>query len=134
MDKYNDDDDYPQQTSSTILMSNLVHYTSPVRFKSFDVAEKLRRSYEMSSFNENRGEYLVRRQSEEFVAYNRRQLSRIYPRGTRFDSTNYSPYPMWSAGCQLVALNYQKLGENAHAMHEHTNSKTVDTSRSLDAM
>ena len=33
--------------------------------------------------------------------------SRIYPKGTRVDSSNYSPVPAWAAGNQLVALNYQ---------------------------
>lgn len=43
--------------------------------------------------------------------YNKRQMSRIYPKGTRVDSSNYSPQPFWSAGCQFVALNYQTMGE-----------------------
>jgi hypothetical protein len=33
--------------------------------------------------------------------------SRIYPKGTRVDSSNYSPVTSWAAGAQLVALNYQ---------------------------
>jgi phosphatidylinositol phospholipase C, delta len=33
--------------------------------------------------------------------------SRIYPKGTRVDSSNLDPCPPWSAGNQLVALNYQ---------------------------
>lgn len=43
--------------------------------------------------------------------YNKRQMSRIYPKGTRVDSSNYSPQPFWTAGCQFVALNYQTMGE-----------------------
>ncbi len=34
-------------------------------------------------------------------------LLRIYPRGSRVNSSNYDPVPLWLAGCQLVALNYQ---------------------------
>jgi hypothetical protein len=34
-------------------------------------------------------------------------ISRIYPKGTRVDSSNYVPIPAWSTGNQLVALNYQ---------------------------
>lgn len=34
-------------------------------------------------------------------------ISRIYPKGTRVDSSNLDPCPPWSAGNQLVALNYQ---------------------------
>lgn len=33
--------------------------------------------------------------------------SRIYPKGTRVDSSNLDPCPPWAAGNQLVALNYQ---------------------------
>ena len=40
-------------------------------------------------------------------AHNRRQLSRIYPKGTRVASTNLDPLPHWCAGSQMVALNYQ---------------------------
>ncbi len=42
--------------------------------------------------------------------YNKLQLSRIYPKGTRVDSSNYMPQVFWNAGCQLVALNFQTIG------------------------
>lgn len=29
------------------------------------------------------------------------KLSRIYPAGSRTDSSNYSPVPMWNVGCQI---------------------------------
>ena len=45
-----------------------------------------------------------------FVRYNRRQLTRAYPKGTRLDSSNYDPQPAWSFGVQLCALNYQTPG------------------------
>ena len=41
------------------------------------------------------------------ISYNKRMLSRIYPPGVRFDSSNYDPQPCWELGCQLVALNFQ---------------------------
>ena len=37
-------------------------------------------------------------------------FSRIYPKGTRVDSSNYDPIPAWSTGNQMVALNYQTPG------------------------
>ena len=46
------------------------------------------------------------------LSYNKRQISRIYPKGTRVDSSNYMPQIFWNAGCQLVALNFQTLGKN----------------------
>jgi len=42
-----------------------------------------------------------------YLSFNNRQLSRIYPKGSRVDSSNYDPTLYWSAGCQVVALNYQ---------------------------
>lgn len=45
------------------------------------------------------------------LRYNKQQLSRIYPKGTRVDSSNYMPQLFWNVGCQLVALNFQTLGE-----------------------
>ena len=91
-------------------MSDLVHYIVPVRFVNFNHAQARNRSFEISSFTEDRARDLIRCGAKEFLAYNRRQLSRIYPRGTRFDSSNFDPYLFWPAGCQMVALNYQTLG------------------------
>ena len=65
----------------------------------------------MSSFVETMGLNLLKEQPTEFVNYNKRQLSRIYPKGTRVDSSNFLPHQFWNAGCQLVALNYQTLGK-----------------------
>ena len=111
-----EDPDYPTRTvvntesKATKAMSDLVHYIVPVRFVTFTRAEERNRSYEISSFSEDRAQTLIRDYAREFVAYNQRQLSRIYPRGTRIDSSNYNPYSFWPVGCQLVALNYQTLG------------------------
>lgn len=44
-------------------------------------------------------------------------MSRIYPKGTRVDSSNYNPQPFWNVGCQMVALNYQTMGRNRHTIH-----------------
>lgn len=73
------------------------------------LAEK-NRTYEMSSFDEKQATTLLKERPLEFVNYNKHQLSRVYPAGTRFDSSNFMPQVFWNAGCQLVALNYQTLG------------------------
>lgn len=67
------------------------------------------RSYEMSSFDERQATSLLKEYPEPFVNYNKHQLSRVYPAGTRFDSSNFMPQVFWNAGCQLVALNFQTL-------------------------
>jgi len=110
---FSDDDDKLNpipQSKATRAMSDLVNYIVPIRFKTFAQAEERNRSFEMSSFSEDKGYNLIRDHGKEFLAYNQRQLSRIYPRGTRFDSSNYNPYIFWPIGCQMAALNYQTLG------------------------
>ncbi|XP_056132461.1 1-phosphatidylinositol 4,5-bisphosphate phosphodiesterase gamma-1-like isoform X2 [Lampris incognitus] len=63
---------------------------------------------DMSSFPETKAEkFATRTRGKRFLQYNRRQLSRVYPRGQRLDSSNYDPLPMWLCGSQLVALNFQ---------------------------
>ena len=66
----------------------------------------------MSSFDESKALQLAsqggnRRAREAFVNHNKRHLSRVYPKGTRLLSSNFDPLPLWLAGCQMVALNYQ---------------------------
>lgn len=47
----------------------------------------------------------------EFIQHNMDKLSRIYPAGTRTDSSNYSPVTMWNAGCQIgdISLRFMSL-------------------------
>jgi len=69
--------------------------------------DKKGEEYEMSSFAEGKVNQIVLKNPKEFVNYNKFQLARIYPKGTRFDSSNYDPIPSWNCGAQVVALNYQ---------------------------
>lgn len=67
---------------------------------------------DMSSFPETKAEkYVNKAKGKKFLQYNRLQLSRIYPKGQRLDSSNYDPLPMWICGSQLVALNFQTPGK-----------------------
>ena len=47
--------------------------------------------HNMSSFSEATGLNHLKTSAIEFVNYNKRQMSRIYPKGTRADSSNYMP-------------------------------------------
>ncbi|XP_063822893.1 1-phosphatidylinositol 4,5-bisphosphate phosphodiesterase classes I and II [Ostrinia nubilalis] len=101
--------DEPRETHAGAEISALVNYVQPVHFSSFESAEKKNRFYEMSSFDEKQATTLLKERPIEFVNYNKHQLSRVYPAGTRFDSSNFMPQVFWNAGCQLVALNFQTL-------------------------
>uniref|UniRef100_UPI003AABCAAB 1-phosphatidylinositol 4,5-bisphosphate phosphodiesterase delta-4 n=1 Tax=Centroberyx gerrardi TaxID=166262 RepID=UPI003AABCAAB len=91
-------------------LSDLVVYCKSVHFHGFEHARLHSKCYEMSSFSESKAKKLAKDAGTDFVQYNTRQLSRIYPSGLRTDSSNYNPQELWSAGCQIVALNFQTAG------------------------
>ena len=74
----------------------------------------------MTSFVETRVERYVKNKEHagNFVQYSRLQLSRVYPKGQRIDSSNYDPMAMWCSGSQLVSLNYQTPGEGEEGDRE----------------
>lgn len=85
--------------------SDLIVYCRAVPFNPDDLPGPC---YEMSSFPETKAEKFVNKNKAKFfLQYHRRQLSRVYPKGQRVDSSNYDPVPMWNCGSQLLALNYQ---------------------------
>ncbi|KAK2884329.1 hypothetical protein Q8A67_017966 [Cirrhinus molitorella] len=88
-------------------LSAMVNYAQPVKFQGFEVAEERNIHHNMSSFNESVGLGYLKTNAIEFVNYNKRQMSRIYPKGGRVDSSNYMPQIFWNAGCQMVSLNFQ---------------------------
>ncbi|KAK0178655.1 hypothetical protein PV327_007528 [Microctonus hyperodae] len=89
------------------FLSAMINYAQPIKFQGFDVAEKKNIHHNMSSFSETAALNHLKTSGIEFVNYNKRQMSRIYPKGTRADSSNYMPQVFWNAGCQMVALNFQ---------------------------
>lgn len=65
-------------------------------------------THHMHSFSENKVRKFCRQsKSRKWAIYNQSHMSRIYPAGSRVDSSNYNPLLAWSTGCQLVALNFQ---------------------------
>ncbi|XP_077389932.1 1-phosphatidylinositol 4,5-bisphosphate phosphodiesterase gamma-1-like isoform X2 [Festucalex cinctus] len=89
-------------------LSDLVVYCRPVAFNEDKIGTERACFRDMSSFPETKAEkFATRVRGKRFLQYNRRQLSRVYPRGQRLDSSNYDPLPMWLCGSQLVALNFQ---------------------------
>lgn len=88
-------------------LSSMVNYAQPIKFQGFDKAIEKNIAHNMSSFAESAGMNYLKQNAIDFVNYNKRQMSRIYPKGTRADSSNYMPQVFWNAGCQMVSLNFQ---------------------------
>uniref|UniRef100_A0A7N6C0U5 Phosphoinositide phospholipase C n=1 Tax=Anabas testudineus TaxID=64144 RepID=A0A7N6C0U5_ANATE len=94
---------YNKEQKVAMEMSDLVAYCQP-RSKEKDRFESY--SYkEVRSFVENKTPGKSR--TKDFLQYNRKALSRIYPKAQRVESSNYDPYPLWAVGCHMVALNFQ---------------------------
>lgn len=62
------------------------------------------------SLSENTANRLVKASMTDLVKHTHTHLVRIYPKGTRVNSTNYDPHRYWASGCQLVAINWQTFG------------------------
>ncbi|KAK3540985.1 hypothetical protein QTP86_008199 [Hemibagrus guttatus] len=92
-------------------LSDLVIYCKSVHFNSFEHSREKQSCYEMASFKESKAKNLAENSATEYINHNMDKLSRIYPAGTRTDSSNYNPVTMWNAGCQIVALNFQTYGK-----------------------
>ncbi|CAK7331208.1 unnamed protein product [Dovyalis caffra] len=58
---------------------------------------------------ENRGTDLIR--------FTQKNVLRVYPKGTRFTSSNYKPLVGWTHGAQMVAFNMQGYGRALWLMH-----------------
>ncbi len=97
-----------EEKTLLIISSSFCNFLS---FNPFFHTTDRNKSYEMSSFDEKQAMTLLKERPVEFVNYNKSQLARVYPRGTRVDSTNFMPQVFWNAGCQLVALNFQTMGK-----------------------
>ncbi|KAK2886525.1 1-phosphatidylinositol 4,5-bisphosphate phosphodiesterase delta-1a isoform X1 [Channa argus] len=88
-------------------LSDIVIYCKSVHFNGFEHSRENQAFYEMSSFKESKAFHLSETSATAFMHHNMDKLSRIYPAGSRTDSSNYNPVPMWNVGCQIVALNFQ---------------------------
>ncbi|KAL7386955.1 hypothetical protein ABVT39_016153 [Epinephelus coioides] len=88
-------------------LSDMVVYCKSVHFHGFEDARQNLSFYEMSSFKESKAMELAEESANSYICHNVEKLSRIYPAGSRTDSSNYDPVPLWNAGCQIVALNFQ---------------------------
>ncbi|ALC48580.1 sl [Drosophila busckii] len=94
-------------------MSDLIIYFRSVPFRDHSWIFQ-----EMSSFPETKAEkQFIQQNMPLFLAYHRQQISRVYPKGQRLDSSNFNPVPFWNVGSQMIALNYQ-TGDKAMQLNQ----------------
>eukprot|EP00549_Striatella_unipunctata_P026060 CAMPEP_0118705086 /NCGR_PEP_ID=MMETSP0800-20121206/19651_1 /TAXON_ID=210618 ORGANISM="Striatella unipunctata, Strain CCMP2910" /NCGR_SAMPLE_ID=MMETSP0800 /ASSEMBLY_ACC=CAM_ASM_000638 /LENGTH=398 /DNA_ID=CAMNT_0006607159 /DNA_START=146 /DNA_END=1339 /DNA_ORIENTATION=+ len=93
-----------QEIAPQLARLTLFHGT---KFRNWD--ESLSQPlYHMHSFSESKVRHICRGGNhKDWMLYNQSHMSRIYPSGSRVDSSNYNPMVAWSTGSQMVALNFQ---------------------------
>ncbi|XP_074295021.1 phosphoinositide phospholipase C 4-like [Silene latifolia] len=62
------------------------------------------------SLSEQKLEKSVKPLGKDLVRFTQKNILRIYPKGTRFNSSNYKPFLAWMHGAQMVAFNMQGYG------------------------
>lgn len=88
------------QTNSFLFTSHSSHLRGDVS-SCLTCASLLGTLADVLSFSEARAQSLVNHKAEQFLSFNQRQLSRIYPSAYRIDSSNFNPQFYWNVGCQL---------------------------------
>lgn len=101
----------PKMTWLCKGLSDLVAICKSIRFTDFETSMKSQNFWEICSFSEQEASKIANDNPEDFVNYNKKFLSRIYPGTMRIDSSNPNPQDFWNCGCQIVAMNYQTPGQ-----------------------
>ncbi|XP_023748569.1 phosphoinositide phospholipase C 2 isoform X1 [Lactuca sativa] len=68
------------------------------------------------SLSEHELEKAAKTHAPQIVSFTQRNILRVYPKGIRFDSSNYNPLIGWMHGAQMVAFNMQGYGRSLWLM------------------
>ncbi|KAK1341339.1 hypothetical protein QTO34_017744 [Cnephaeus nilssonii] len=93
-----------------MALSDLVIYTKAEKFRNFSYSREYQQFYESNSIEESTARKLSKLRAHDFILHNMKFITRIYPKATRADSSNFNPQEFWNIGCQMVALNFQTPG------------------------
>ncbi|XP_037595067.1 1-phosphatidylinositol 4,5-bisphosphate phosphodiesterase zeta-1 isoform X4 [Cebus imitator] len=94
----------------SLALSDLVIYTKAEKFRNFQHSRLYQQFNENNSIGETQARKLSKLRVHEFIFHTRKFITRIYPKATRADSSNFNPQEFWNIGCQMVALNFQTPG------------------------
>ncbi|KAI0978525.1 hypothetical protein GJ496_005238 [Pomphorhynchus laevis] len=82
----------------------LINYCKATKFSEY-VNDKW--YCQISSINELFAQNQIKSRTMSFMSRTSEKLTRVYPKCSRVDSSNFIPNIFWNVGCQLVALNHQ---------------------------
>ncbi|KAK0236203.1 1-phosphatidylinositol-4,5-bisphosphate phosphodiesterase 1, partial [Armillaria nabsnona] len=87
----------------SLKLVSLLVYTVGVKCRGLSATETYAPEH-IFSLSESRAN---RTDPRALVRHTQGHIVRIYPKGTRVNSTNYEPVKYWAVGAQLVAINWQ---------------------------
>ncbi|KAH7910331.1 PLC-like phosphodiesterase [Hygrophoropsis aurantiaca] len=102
------------KTKMSMSVASLLVYTVGVKCRGINKKEHYAPEH-IFSLSENTANKILKQGSAgatgtsmmDLIKHNKTHLVRTYPKGTRLSSSNYLPHRYWSAGAQLVAINWQ---------------------------
>ncbi|KAG6809109.1 hypothetical protein H0H92_001578 [Tricholoma furcatifolium] len=98
----------PKKIKMSMNFASLLVYTVGVKCHGFGAQPGYAPEHIFSlSENKINGFIKARDTMQGLVHHTKDHLVRIYPKGTRVNSSNYQPHRFWAAGAQLVAINWQ---------------------------
>jgi len=100
----------PEIAKMSQELAKLLVYTVGVKCRGINKKEEYA-TEQMFSLSERAANKYLKQGMMDLVKHNKTHAVRIYPNGTRMNSSNYEPHRFWAAGAQLVALNWQTFGE-----------------------
>ncbi|KZP20290.1 PLC-like phosphodiesterase [Athelia psychrophila] len=95
-----------EKPKMSLAIMTLLVYTVGVKCRGINKKETYAPEH-VFSLSETTANKMLKHGMHDLIKHNRTHVVRIYPKGLRFDSTNYEPHRYWSAGAQLVAINWQ---------------------------
>ncbi|KAK7063226.1 hypothetical protein SK128_007129 [Halocaridina rubra] len=88
-------------------LTQVINVCEGKKFLSFKDAFKNYKCVHTPSLGETKAKGLFESSPDDFLKFTETNMTKVYPLGTRTGSSNLKPYPFWSVGCQIVALNMQ---------------------------
>ena len=83
-----------------------------VQFKIDDLAGAKYQPWDVVSLSEGKVMKYYKSERDKLIEFTLNSFLRVYPSGTRIDSSNYDPVKSWICGGQLVSLNLQSLDDD----------------------
>ncbi|KAH7098050.1 PLC-like phosphodiesterase [Auriculariales sp. MPI-PUGE-AT-0066] len=96
----------PEVAKMSPQLAELLVYTVGIKCRGINKKETYATEH-LFSLSERAANKYLKSGMMDLVKHNKTHVVRIYPNGTRMNSSNYEPHRFWAAGAQLVALNWQ---------------------------